>query len=57
MKRTSWVSVTAPCVAAISTVRAELGARYAVAMFAMQCGAAWVVAFAVRLVGTLFGLE
>ena len=46
-----------PCVAAISTVRAELGARYAVAMFAMQCGAAWVVAFAVRLVGTLFGLE
>ena len=40
-----------PCVAAISTVRAELGWRYAIGMFVMQCGVAWLVAFAVRLLG------
>ena len=45
-----------PCVAAISTVRAELGWRYAAAMFVLQCGTAWVVAFAVRLLGEALGL-
>ena len=45
-----------PCVAAISTVRAELGWRYAVGMFAMQCGVAWVAAFAIRLLGMFLGL-
>ena len=45
-----------PCVAAISTVRAELGWRYALAMFAMQCGVAWVVAFAIHMLGVLLGL-
>ena len=45
-----------PCVAAISTVRAELGVRYAIAVFAMQCGVAWLVAFAIRLLGMLLGL-
>ena len=45
-----------PCVAAIGAVRAELGARWAVAVFALQCGVAWVVAFAVRLVGLALGV-
>ena len=44
-----------PCVAAISTVRAELGWRYAAAMFALQCGTAWLVAFAIRTLGALLG--
>ena len=33
-----------PCVAAISTVKSELGGRYAVAVFALQVCVAWVVA-------------
>ena len=36
-----------PCVAAISTVRRELGTRWAVMMAVFQCVLAWVVAFVV----------
>lgn len=45
-----------PCVAAIGAVRAELGARWAVAVFALQCGVAWIVAFAVRMIGVALGM-
>ena len=45
-----------PCVAAVSAVKGELGTRMMWAVIAMQCGVAWVVAFAVRLVGTALGL-
>ena len=45
-----------PCVAAIGAVRSELGGRYAVAVFVLQCAVAWLVAFAVRLVGMALGL-
>ena len=46
-----------PCVAAISTVRQEMGSRRAAALTVIaQCAIAWVVAFAVRLVGSMFGL-
>ena len=45
-----------PCVAAIGTVRSELGGRYAVAMFVLQVSVAWVAAFAVRGIGLLMGL-
>ena len=45
-----------PCVAAVSAVRAELGGRMMWAVIAMQCGVAWLVAFAVRLVGLALGL-
>ena len=37
-----------PCVAAIGTVRSELGGRYAAAVFALQITVAWVVAFLVH---------
>ena len=37
-----------PCVAAIGTVRSELGGRYAAAVFALQIAVAWVVALLVH---------
>ena len=45
-----------PCVAAISTVRSELGGRYAVAVFALQVTVAWIIAFIVHTVFLLEGL-
>ena len=45
-----------PCVAAISTVRSELGGRYAAAVFALQVTAAWIIAFVVHTVFLLAGL-
>lgn len=45
-----------PCVAAISTVRSELGGRYAVAVFALQVTVAWIIAFVVHTVFLLAGL-
>ena len=45
-----------PCVAAISTVRSELGGRYAVAVFALQVTVAWIIAFIVHTVFLLVGL-
>ncbi len=45
-----------PCVAAISTVRSELGGRYAAAVFALQVTVAWVIAFVVHTVFLLAGL-
>lgn len=45
-----------PCVAAIATVRREMGGRgAAVVTVVMQCLIAWVVAFAVRMVGLALG--
>jgi len=45
-----------PCVASIGAVKSELGARYAVAVFAFQVTVAWIVAFAVHSAGILLGL-
>ncbi len=45
-----------PCVAAIGAIKNELGPRWAVAVFALQCVVAWVVAFAVRMAGLTLGL-
>ena len=45
-----------PCVAAISTVRSELGGRYAVAVFALQVAVAWIIAFVVHTGFLLAGL-
>ncbi|MBR0409305.1 MAG: ferrous iron transport protein B [Clostridia bacterium] len=45
-----------PCVAAIASVKRELGARWAVYVVLWQCGVAWVVALAVRLIGMALGL-
>ena len=47
-----------PCVAAISTVKQEMGSAKAAAVtVVLQCAIAWVVAFLVRLLGTLVGLS
>lgn len=45
-----------PCVAAIASVKRELGGKWAISMVLAQCGIAWVAAFIVRLIGLLFGL-
>ena len=47
-----------PCVAAISTVKHEMGSAKAAAVtVVLQCAIAWMVAFLVRLLGTLVGLN
>ena len=46
-----------PCVAAISTVKQEMGSTKAAAFTVLtQCAIAWVVAFLVRCLGLVFGL-
>lgn len=42
-----------PCIAAIASVKRELGSKWAVSMVIWQCIVAWVVAFAVYLIGGL----
>ena len=45
-----------PCVAAITSVKREMGtARSAFLVVIMQCVIAWIVAFAVRMIGMLIG--
>jgi ferrous iron transport protein B len=39
-----------PCVAAISTIKREMGARWAIFTVIWQCCLAWVVAFLIRLI-------
>ncbi|MBR3108358.1 MAG: ferrous iron transport protein B [Clostridia bacterium] len=45
-----------PCVAAIASIRRELGAKWGVYVILWQCALAWVAALVVRLVGMAFGL-
>lgn len=45
-----------PCVAAIASIRRELGRGYAAAVAVGQCLIAWVAAFAAYGIGMLFGL-
>ncbi|MBR0463122.1 MAG: ferrous iron transport protein B, partial [Clostridia bacterium] len=45
-----------PCVAAIASVRRELGHKWAVYVVVWQCAVGWVIALIVRLIGLLFGL-
>ena len=44
-----------PCVAAVSSVKRELGGKWAVAVVIGQCLVAWVAALLVRTVGLLLG--
>ena len=44
-----------PCVAAISSIRRELGHKWAVLVVVWQCAIAWIVAFLVRMIGMLIG--
>ena len=43
-----------PCVAAIASVKRELGAKWAVGLVVWQCAVAWIFAFITRLIGSLF---
>ena len=43
-----------PCVAAIASVKRELGTKWAVAMVVGQCLIAWIAAFAVYHIGIIF---
>lgn len=45
-----------PCVAAIASIKRELGTRWAVAVVVWQCALAWVAASIVHLVGLLLGV-
>lgn len=45
-----------PCVAAIASIKRELGGKWAVLVVIMQCAIAWTAAFAVALIGMLIGL-
>ncbi|MBP5224997.1 MAG: ferrous iron transporter B, partial [Lachnospiraceae bacterium] len=44
-----------PCVAAVASVRREMGRRWALYVVVVQCAVAWVAAFLVRLIGLLIG--
>ena len=46
-----------PCVAAIASIRRELGPRWAAAVVLWQCGLAWLAALLVRMLGLFFGLR
>ncbi|MBQ1608242.1 MAG: ferrous iron transport protein B [Lachnospiraceae bacterium] len=43
-----------PCVAAIASIKREMGAKWAVCVVLWQCAVAWLAAGVVYLVGTLF---
>ena len=45
-----------PCVAAVASIKRELGHKWAVSVVLWQCGVAWIAALLVRLVGMAFGL-
>ena len=45
-----------PCVAAVASVRRELGRKWALYVVLWQCAVAWVAALLVRLIGMLFGI-
>lgn len=42
-----------PCVAAIASIRRELGGRWAFAVVLMQCAIAWIASFVIYLIGSL----
>ena len=45
-----------PCVAAVASVRRELGVKWASIVVISQCAVAWIAAFGVYQIGTLLGL-
>jgi len=44
-----------PCVAAIASIKRELGGRWAAVVVLFQCSVAWLAALLVRLIGTAIG--
>jgi len=45
-----------PCVAAVASVRRELGTGWAFSVVVWQCAVAWICTLIVRLLGMLVGL-
>ena len=45
-----------PCVAAIASIRREMGSRWAVYVVLWQCAIAWVCALGFRIIGGLLGI-
>ena len=45
-----------PCVAAVASIRRELGAKWAFGVIVWQCAVAWLAALCVRLIGLALGL-
>ncbi len=45
-----------PCVAAIASIRRELGGKWAVGVVAEKCVIAWLAAGAVRPIGLFLGM-
>ena len=45
-----------PCVAAVASIRREMGRKWALYVVAMQCAVAWFCALLVRLIGLLLGV-
>lgn len=43
-----------PCIAAIASIKRELGTRWAVGVVFWQCFIAWVAAFLVHVTGSIF---
>ncbi len=44
-----------PCIAAVASIRRELGGRWAAGIVLLQCGIAWLCALLVRLAGLAMG--
>ena len=44
-----------PCVAAVASIRREMGGKWALYVVLWQCGVAWLAALVVRLVGLMLG--
>ncbi|MBO5514348.1 MAG: ferrous iron transport protein B [Mogibacterium sp.] len=45
-----------PCVAAVASIRRELGGRWAVYVVIWQCVVAWIAALLVRVIGLMLGM-
>ena len=45
-----------PCVAAVASIRRELGRGWAIGVVLWQCGIAWAAALVVRAIGALLGM-
>ncbi len=45
-----------PCVAAVASIKRELGTRWAAAVVLWQCAVAWGAALLLRMIGMLLGL-
>ncbi len=44
-----------PCVAAVASIRRELGSHWALGVVCFQCAVAWLAALGVRMIGMLLG--